>query len=135
MHYSGKFEEAIQLVKKAMRLHGPYFPAHYLRALGNSLFMAGHCGEALETYKKLQERSLKGEFSESRVHLHLAIANICLGQEEEARKHADEVLSLFPNFSLERTRRRSRFRNPADLERWIDALRKAGIPEKPPSID
>jgi len=135
MHWAGRFEESIELKKKAIRLHGPYFPAPLLAALGNSLWMAGHCEEALEAYKKLQERSLRGEYPKAGVHVRLAAAYICLGEVEEARKHAAEALRINPRFSLERTRKRLSLRNPADTERWIDALRKAGIPEKTPSTD
>jgi adenylate cyclase len=136
MYYSGRFEEAIELIKHAMRLHGPYFPPKYLAALNSFSFHAGHCEESLEAAKKLQERKLKGEWHE-RAYLHLRLARpyICLGQVEEARKHAGEALRLNPRLSLEFLRKRLFLskRNPSAFEREIDAYRKMGIPEKAPS--
>jgi adenylate cyclase len=55
-----------------------------------------------------------------------------LGREEEARAQVQEILSLEPTYSLERVRRFTPYKDPAHLERWLTALRKAGIPEKPP---
>jgi adenylate cyclase len=40
MYYSGRFEEAISMIKTAMRLHGHYYPAHYVLWLGLPLHMA-----------------------------------------------------------------------------------------------
>jgi hypothetical protein len=36
---------------------------------------------------------------------------------------------LLPEFSLAREMERVPYKNPADLERYIDGLRKAGLPE------
>ena len=50
-----------------------------------------------------------------------------LGQTAEARAEVAEVLRLNPNFSLEVARQRSAIKDPATLERYIAALRKAGL--------
>jgi len=128
MHYSGRFEEAIPLIKTGMRLHGPYFPAHYLLWLGLPLHMAGRNDEALPVFKKLLER----RFPELYVQVNLAVVNMKLGREEEARKHANEVLRLNPKFSLEWWSKMELFKDPAHLESRLDSMRKAGLPDKPP---
>ena len=44
-----------------------------------------------------------------------------------------EALKINPNLSLERFIRMAHpFKNPAHQQRMMDALRKAGMPEKPP---
>jgi hypothetical protein len=53
-----------------------------------------------------------------------------LGREEEARFHAAEALRTNPSYSLEALQSRNLYKDPADMERWLDPLRKAGIPEK-----
>ncbi|MBW1707596.1 MAG: tetratricopeptide repeat protein, partial [Deltaproteobacteria bacterium] len=131
MTCAGRFEEAIALIKKGMRLT-PHYSAYYLNHLGRPYFQTGRYEEALATYKQLLERSLKGECDPLVAHLNMAATYIMLGREEEARAHAAEVFKINPNFSLEWIRKVSLYKDPAHLERSLDALRKAGIPEKPP---
>ena len=46
---------------------------------------------------------------------------------EEARAEVAEVLRLNPNLSLEWLKQHGPFKDPADLERYVAALRKAGL--------
>ena len=52
-----------------------------------------------------------------------------LRSEEDAKAEAAEVLRIDPKFSLESYRKGRLYKNPEDLDRVIDALRKAGLPE------
>ena len=128
MNTVGRFDEAIKLVKKAMRLH-PYYPAYYLMWLGSAYRMTGRYDEALTVYKQLLDRSLKGEYPASRAHLFLAEVYAELGQGEKARTHAAEVLRLKPKFSLGVVSKIGTYtyKDPAHLERRVNALRKAGL--------
>jgi len=73
-------------------------------------------------------RAQKGEFSPLLAHMTLAEAYIGLGQDDKARTHAEGVLKINPNSSLADERRRMYFyRDPAHLEKHIDALTKAGL--------
>jgi tetratricopeptide (TPR) repeat protein len=127
MHFNGRFDESIALVKNAMRLC-PYYPAAYLRALFLSCFLAGRYKEALAAGELLLARAHKGEFNPLVAHTGLAEAYIALGQEDKAREHAEEVLKINPHFSLGGERKRMYFyRDPAHLERHIDALSRAGL--------
>ena len=45
----------------------------------------------------------------------------------------EKVIENNPKFNLKARRRVSLFKNDEDTEREIDALRKAGAPENPPS--
>ena len=130
MNMVGRFDDAIRLVKKAMRLH-PYYPAYYLQWLGGAYRMTGRYEEALTVYNQLLDRSRKGEFPIYAAHLYLADTYAAFGKEEEARNHAEEVLRINPGFSLKEINQISAFRykDPAHLERRLNALRKAGIPE------
>jgi hypothetical protein len=49
------------------------------------------------------------------------------GREEEARAAAAEVLRLNPKFSLEHLAKIAPYKNQADLEKFINPLRKAGL--------
>jgi TolB-like protein/Tfp pilus assembly protein PilF len=133
MNAVGRFDDAIELVKKAMRLH-PYYPAYYLQWVGGAYRMTGRYEDALTVYKQLLDRSRKGEFPSLSAHLFLADVYAELGREEEARTHAAEVLRMRPGFSLELVSKISTYgyKDPAHLERRLNALHKAGIPETPP---
>jgi tetratricopeptide (TPR) repeat protein len=122
----GRFEEVIPAIKTSMRLHGPYFPANLLQFLAAAYSMAGHYEKAISTYKKYFDRC-KAESCLKIWHLGLAVTYIWIGQEEEARNHAAEVLMIDPKFSLEDYAKLFRFKNQADTDRVIDVLRKAGL--------
>jgi adenylate cyclase len=126
MHYNGKFDESIALVKNGMRLC-PYYPAFFLRTLFLSYFLAGRYEEALAASELMLARAHKGEFSPLLAHTALAEAYIGLSQDQKARAHAEEVLKINPNFSLANYRKSMFYKDPAHLERHIDALRKAGL--------
>jgi adenylate cyclase len=128
---AGRFEESIALAKKAIRLN-PCYPVYYKTYLASSYFLAGRYEEALEAQEEVLERAQKGEFPPFLAHLDLSAYYMELGREEEARAHAAEVLKINPKFSLESVRKRSLYKDPAHLERFLSPLRKAGIPETPP---
>jgi tetratricopeptide (TPR) repeat protein len=130
MNAVGRFDEAIELVENAMRLH-PYYPAYYLQWIGAAYRMTGRYEEALSVYKQLLDRSMKGEYHGLSSNLFLADLYAELGRDEEARKHADEVLRISPRFSLKEINKISTFKykHTAHLERRLKALRKAGIPD------
>jgi len=131
MNMVGRFDDAIRLVKKAMRLH-PYYPAYYLIWLGGAYRMTGRYQEAISVYKQLLDRSRKGEFPILTAHLYLADTYAAFGKEEEAGDHAAEVLRINPEFSLKEIEKKVvsfRYKDPTHLESRLNALRKAGIPE------
>jgi hypothetical protein len=50
-----------------------------------------------------------------------------MGREEEARAQAAELLSVDPKVSLERYTRTARWKDPVEMNRNLEALRKAGL--------
>jgi adenylate cyclase len=130
MNMVGRFDETIELVKKAMRLH-PYYPAYYLKWLGEAYRMTGRYEDALIVYKQLFDRSRKSEFPILSAHIYMAEVYMEQGREKEARAHTAEALKLDPKLSLEQPGKIGLhgYKDPAFLERRLNALRKAGIPE------
>jgi tetratricopeptide (TPR) repeat protein len=118
---SGKPQEAIAAAKTAVRLDPQHLPV--LNALGHAYALAGKYEEAIVIFKKILARS-PDHFG---AHLRLAIIYSELGQEEEAKAEGAEVLRINPNFSVERWKQRSSFIDPAVIERYAAALRKAGL--------
>ena len=78
-----------------------------------------------EFYDRLPRRNLLGLTA-------LLATYSMMGREDEARALVDEALELDPKASVERAAKMHYFKDPAHLERILDALRKAGLPEKPP---
>ena len=62
----------------------------------------------------------------------LTVAYGLSGRDEEAHATASEVLRINPKFSLEYFTKTLVYKNQADKDRYIGALRKAGLPDKPP---
>jgi adenylate cyclase len=75
----------------------------------------------------LQQKALRHNRNLLESHLILTISYSELGREEEARAEAAEVLRLSPTYSLDVVRQTSPYKDPADLERTLAALRKAGL--------
>jgi tetratricopeptide (TPR) repeat protein len=121
LHYVGRGEEALDLVQQAMRLN-PHYPAFYLTNLASIYWLLGRYEEVIATEK----RHLARNPDQLMAYLNLAVSYSLLGQEAEARTAAAEVLRLNPDFSLE-VARSWPYKDPADLERAIAALRKAGL--------
>jgi adenylate cyclase len=105
-----------------MRLN-PHYPPQYLLELGLAYREAGRYEEALALLRKL--RTLNPNFPPA--HLNLAACYAALGRLEEARAEVAEVLRVNPNASLEVFKQITPYKNPADLERFLDGLRKAGL--------
>jgi tetratricopeptide (TPR) repeat protein len=62
-------------------------------------------------------------------HTFLAASYSSLDRQAEAAAAAKEVLRIKPKFSLESYAKRLPYKNKADIELYVDALRKAGLPE------
>jgi len=122
LNYAGRPDEAIGFIKKAMRLdpnYAPWVPFD----LGNSYYWLRRYDEAIAAYQDALRRNPDVFWT----HTPLAAVYAELGKEKEARAEAAEVLRIDPGFSLDLLRARLPFKNQADLDRYIAALRKAGL--------
>jgi adenylate cyclase len=126
LHFAGRFEESIFHIKEAMRLD-PYYPPSHLGQLGNSYSMTEKHEKAIAVLEKRNERA-KSEGSQLN-YTYLVYSLVSLGQIEEANALAAEQLKLDPSFSLENWQKSRFYKDPADLDRLLNALRKAGLPE------
>jgi adenylate cyclase len=119
---SGKWEESIEYAKKAIRLQ-PFAPAMYYHWLGRAYFMIGQYHESIATWKK----ALNESPDYLPAHAFLAACYISLDRDVEASAAAKEVLRINPKFSLESYAKTLPYKNKADIERYMAALRKAGL--------
>jgi TolB-like protein/class 3 adenylate cyclase/Flp pilus assembly protein TadD len=129
-YYSGRANEAIELVKKAMRL-SPYYPGWYLPVLGHAYRLAGQYKEAIEALESWRDRANpRSELP----YVMLAFTYVEAGRGEEARVAVAELLKRKPKASIEGYAKSKFFayKDPAEIKRVLDSLRKAGLPETPP---
>ena len=121
--YVGRAEDALALVEQAMR-ESPMFPAWYQMVAGRAYRLAGRYEQAVATHEAHRAREPHSPLP----YIGLAIAHIHLGHEAEARAAVAGLRALDPTYTLARFVATSPFKNPADLERETDALRRAGLP-------
>jgi adenylate cyclase len=126
MFFTGRFAEAIGLMKKAMRL-SPYYPAFYLNYLGRSYAFMGDRVEAIATCNQLYDRSLKGEYLPDWGLLYLAMVYAEFDRENEARNLMAQALKINPGLSLAYFKQGQTFKNPAHLQHELEMLARAGL--------
>ena len=116
--YVRQAERSVKLLEQAMRLN-PYHPDSYLWYLGDAYFHLGEYEKTIQTLQKMRD------ISEG--HRLLAASYALLGHDDEARKHADALMQVHPNFTIEQWRKVPPNRYPEDLELFVDGLRRAGL--------
>ena len=121
---SGRPNEGIPFIEKAMRID-PIPTVLYLWHLGVAYHESKQYKKALELYKKIIDR----EPNHRGAHIRMAAAYSFLGDGDKARKAASEVLKIDPNFSLKGFVSKLPYKNKTDNERYVNALRMAGLPE------
>lgn len=114
--------EGIGFCKKAIRLN-PIPPSYYFLNLGGAYYGAGQYEEAIEAYNK----SIKKQSNNILAHIALAATYSLMGREKDAHEAALEVLKIDPEFSLRNFAKTFPMKNQDELERFIEALRKAGL--------
>jgi adenylate cyclase len=121
LRFAGRHEEAIPEYKIAIRLN-PIPPNNYLFGLGMSYAYKGQYEEAITWGKKAVLQKPNSFLA----HLMLTAIYSFSGRDDEARLEAAEVLRISPKFSVEKFKKKAK---TVDKKRFIDALRKAGLPE------
>jgi len=124
LNKSGQPAKSFELIKRAMRLC-PLYPTWYLSVLAVSCRLLRRNEAAVTVY----EEAIKRNPDNSVEHIGLASTLGELGREEDAKKTVAAILTLESGFSIKRYVERLSYRDPADLARFEDGLRKAGLPE------
>lgn len=121
--YDGRTAEAEELQKLAMRLD-PLHPHWMEWNLAWLQWMNGKCDQALDTLQEMHRMP-------PLAYRMKAIVHICLGQTSEAEAAITALLEHHPGYSIAEVRKnfQGKYSDPADLERYLDSLRQAGLPE------
>ena len=121
---AGDPKKGITLTKKAIRLN-PIPPSRDYHILGLSYRLAGRYEKAIEVLI----HSLKIDPAALTPYITLASCYMELNQFENAQKAAKKVLEIDPHFSLEYHQVTLPVKDQILLNKHIDALRKAGLPD------
>ncbi len=122
--YAGRADEGLEAVQTSMRLN-PFNGFFVYWVLGLCYFHLERYDEAAVQF----ERAVEANPQFLRGHLLLAATYGQLGRIEDAEWEAQEALVLLPELTLRQRRAIVPYKKQADVERYIDGLRKAGIPE------
>ena len=121
---AGRPAEALRAINQAIQLT-PNKPPPYFWFLGDIFRLLGRQQEAY------------GEFQQLRVVapdawqalMFLAVLDEDSGRHDDARTRVDELLKIFPEFSLQRFQSFASYSDPSITEHMVAALREAGLPE------
>jgi len=116
LYYAGRPEEGLERIKKAMLLN-PHHPYNYTFHLGQAYYILRRYDEAIETF----QQGLASNPASERLHVWLAAAYAQAGISDEAEWQADQILTLNPEFSIERMGRHS----PSRTRRIWSILKRA----------
>jgi adenylate cyclase len=122
LRYAGRYDKAIEWLKKAIRFN-PIPPNWYLHNLGFAYMYSGRYSEAIAQF----EKALQNNPNHFPALLGLASTYSMMDKREEARVVARKILSVNPKFNMEKYEKAVVVKDQAAKERYLAALRKAGL--------
>lgn len=131
--YSGQPREGVELLQRGMRLQ-PFHAAWMPSALAFSHLMLGQHDEARKLLRTLADSPTPDQLARRNAIRSLAVLSVFEGDLAAARKHIEALRQIWPDANLaEEFTSRHYLSDRAFVARYLDALRQAGLPEKPPS--
>jgi len=121
---TGRPHEALALFEKAILLDPVHAQKSYIN-LGRTYRLLGKNEEAISVFKK----AVHNQPDHVNPRLELIASYSASGKTEEAKAEVDEVLRVNPNFSVRAYGRRVPMKNTTQKQKFLDLLRKAGLPE------
>ena len=120
----GDAHRALELAKRAMRLC-PMYRAGFLRGVAAAYRFTGLPELSADTFKEAVRR--QPDLLSGYVNLSSVLGE--LNRLEEAKATAKHILRLAPDFSINAYAEGLAYKNPQDLERVVQGLRAAGLPD------
>ena len=122
--YIGQPEHAKPALEQATR-RNPFHYTWYLWFVGLMHYSLREYQEAIPAL----QRSIDHGPNFIAPRRHLAACYAQLNKIEDAAVQTAMILELDPNFSIKKLSKTLSYRDPADLEHYLDGLRKAGLPD------
>jgi len=125
--FGGECDPAIQNLQEAMRLS----PRDFLMVVWFTVSAWAYLSAGnFEQASDCARRAIDCNPAFLDAHATFAVASAHLGHADDARAGLDEFMRLMPGLTVGDDRLIRPFRRPADRERFLEGLRKAGLPEK-----
>ena len=124
LNYCGNPERALKMMEKAFSIE-MFVPPNWEYQVGCSHLLLRRYDEALVRFNRAIERAPK--FAPA--YLHLAWACVELDRLDDANDAIKAVLEIVPQYTLIEVARIFPYRIDEDRNRYLDNLRKAGLPE------
>jgi adenylate cyclase len=122
--YAGRHDEAIDCLANAMALD-PHHPTIWFHFLAHAHAQKGEFETAVPLLQQRIRRDPETDIS----RVLLASCFGYLGRGDEARELWRQVIEINPDYSLAQKAETLPYKNPADWQRIVDGLAKAGLPE------
>lgn len=124
--FSGRWDEGVAMVRKAIALNPKVYPRWWHAALGKDHYRKGEYREALVEFKNMNLPNWWWN------QVELAYTYGQLGDMENARAATAKLLELYPGFDLEKAAiEHMKFSfEQSYIDRAIEGLGKAGVPER-----
>ncbi len=124
--FSGDLEGGLAACKQAMRSNPRDGRGRLLlNGMGHAYYMLGDYENAIE----VSNRQLQLDSSNYGALVTLAGTYARLDRMDDARRHAEQLLRLIPRFNLRALRKNPMFVRPEHIEKLVEGLRLAGVPE------
>ncbi len=125
LNYAGRSDKALSVLERAMRLN-PRPPASYLEILGEIHFAQGRYEESASTFQRVLD--INPGYLRARMWNAAALAES--GAMDKAEWEVSELLTASPDLALTRLELAFPFKDPRAMEKVLDSLKRAGLPER-----
>ena len=122
LYFAGEPEQSIPIIRKAMKLN-PHHPYNYSYHLAQGLYILRRYEEAIDALKS----GLETNPTSTRMRIWLIAAMAKSGDIDEAHWEVEQLELESPGLSLQKIQNLFPFKNPADLDHFLDGLRMAGM--------
>jgi predicted Zn-dependent protease len=121
--YAGNAAEGARLARQALRLN-PLMPTNSQLILGQALIHVDECEEAISVLESVARRRPRWLTARTM----LVAARSRMGETDEAKRLAAEVLRINPRFTVARWGDRFPYRDRGELDALMAPLLEAGLP-------
>ncbi len=122
--FAGEPQKALRVLEKIKRLN-PQLNASTLVVLGLAHFLSGDLDRSIEVFQAARESN--PEEMTNRIYLAAALSRS--GRQDDAEWEATEILMLNPDFSVNRWIKSLPHKDPSELSRLGEDLRRSGLPD------